>query len=452
LNIEQRIRSISLIIFVFFFSWLVNSPLTFAQAENGSTIQTNELDADGYPREVTFRLVLDTAVPVTNATLSYEVNKFSCLEATATVPVEVEGSSLEWTWEMVRSGNPPPGTSVAWFWTITDSNGQTMTTDRQTYTFSDGRYDWRTVQADNLKLHWYESDVGPTLLDASVEGLDRLESEMGIELQDEVNIFIYGDTDDMRDAVLYIQDWAGGVAFTEYNVILMGVPPRLADTWGRDVVPHELAHLVVAQFGRSCLGGDRPTWLDEGLAVYAEGEPSQDILDDIENGVQNDSFEPLRSLNGAFSAHGPEAGISYSQSYSVVDYLLRTYGREQMQQLILTLAQGKGTDEALEMVYGFNIDGLEQEWRAALGANPRDIPPTPTPLSAANIPTVVPLGLPGNVPTPPAAAATAALNGSEGADPQGNEAANNNPGICNLGLVPLLLLGFFFNQQQRRRK
>lgn len=418
--------------------------LSQAQTDSGLTVQTNELDDSGYPRNVTFRLDVDMLV--SSATLTYDVNKFSCLQAAASVPVEIEGEGepIEWTWEMVRSGNPPPGTSVDWFWTITAANGQTHTTETQTHTFSDGRYDWQTVTDGNLNIHWYEGNVGPTLLDASVEALDRLEVEMGIELQDEVNIFIYGDTNDMRDAVLYIQDWAGGVAFTEYNIILMGVPPSLADTWGRDVVPHELAHLVVAQFGRSCLGGSRPTWLDEGLAVYAEGEPSSDISGPIERGIAENSFEPLRSLNGSFSAHGPEAGIAYSQSYSVVDYLLTTYGRDKMQQLILTLAEGKGYDEALEIVYGFNIDGLEQEWRTALNVPQRDIPATPTALSAANIPTVVPLGLPVSISTPAAAAATAV--------PPADVPASNSPGICNLGLVPLLFIGFIFTQKQRRRK
>lgn len=419
---------------------VLSPPTLHAQAP--ITVQQNTLDDGRYPRSVTFQLAVDAPAAITQATLHYDVSKVSCLDAAADVPVAVEGDTLEWTWEMVRSGNPPPGTAVTWSWTLTDADGNTLTTPPQTHTFSDNRYEWQTVESDNLKLHWYEGDVGQTLLDAAVSGLEQLESEMGIELQDEVNLFIYGDTDDMRDAVLYIQDWAGGVAFSDYNVILMGIPPSLANTWGQDVVPHELAHLVVAQYGRSCVGGSRPNWLEEGLAVYAEGDVSPDIQADIERGLENNSFEPLRSLNGAFSAHGPEAGIAYSQSYSTVDYLLKTYGREPMQQFILTLAAGKSTDAALEEVYGFNVDGLELEWRVHMGLPTRDIPPTPTPINPAMIPTIVPEGLPASLPTPPSAAATPALSADEVAAPTAETPATN-PGICNLGLVPLLLIGLF---------
>jgi hypothetical protein len=218
------------------------------------------------------------------------------------------------------------------------------------------------------------------------------------------------------------------------------VPPRIAESWGRPTVRHELAHLVIGQFGRSCVGGSRPTWLNEGLAVIAEGEPSETIQEDLANASTVNSFEPIRSLNGAFSSHGPEAGIAYSQSYSVVKFLLDSYGQEQMQDLLLTLAQGTGYDEALEAVYGFNVDGLEQAWRKSLNLPAREIPPTPTAVSANAIPTIEPFGLPESVPTEPAAAATAV-------PPSSTDSGN---GICNLTAFPLLLIGF--GLVTRRRK
>jgi hypothetical protein len=231
----------------------------------------------------------------------------------------------------------------------------------------------------------------------------------------------------------------------EYGTILMGVRPSSAEGWGRSTIRHELAHLVIGQFGRNCVGGHRPTWLEEGLAVYAEGPPSADILADIEQAGSSNSFEPLRSLNGSFSSHGREAGIAYAQSYSVVDYLFTAYGQEKMQALLLTLADGVGYDEALEQVYGFNVDGLEQAWRESLGLPERAIPPTPTPIIGANVPTAVPLGKPENVPTPPAAAATRSAERPLADEPP----PTSSTGVCGLGMVPLFLLGLVFTQKRR---
>jgi hypothetical protein len=324
----------------------------------------------------------------------------------------------------------PPGSEVWWEWTLTDASGNTVTTPRETLTIEDDRFEWQVVSAEGVHMHWHEGrTVGPVLLDAAVDGLDRLEAEMGIELQDDVDIYIYNSSEEMRDALLFVQGWAGGVAFSEFNTILLGVAPDEVSDWGVRVVAHELAHLVVGQFGRSCTGGSRPTWLDEGLAMVAEGEPEVSTLADIERGIEEGAFDPLRSLNGAFSAHFSGALSAYSQSYSVVQFLLDTYGQEQMQTLLHVLAEGEDYDESLERVYGFNLDGLEVAWRQALDAPPRVIPPTPTPIRPNQVPTIPPLAVADVMPTP---AVIPTLESAENARPRS--------GLCGLGLAPLAII------------
>ena len=95
---------------------------------------------------------------------------------------------------------------------------------------------------------------------------------MGIQLQNDVQFYIYGSAADMRDAVLYVQDWAGGVAFDEYNTILIGVTPDSAADWGRSTVRHELAHLGTGQVARSCVSGYRPPRPAGGLGTWPERE------------------------------------------------------------------------------------------------------------------------------------------------------------------------------------
>lgn len=393
-----------------------------------------------FPETVTFRLQLESQQEVAAATLNYRVQRRRCVPVDTEAPAEVDGDVVEWTWIMSRSGNPPPGAELWWQWSLEDEQGNVTHTEPQTMTLEDPRFEWQTVSQEHIHLHWYEGqDVGPTLLDAAVGGLQRLEQEMGIELQDDVSFYIYGDAADMRQAVLYVQDWAGGVAFTDYNTILIGVAPEAADEWGRETVRHELAHLVVGQFGWSCLGGERPTWLEEGLATYAEGPADEGTRQDIEQAITENSFAPLRTLGGSFPSHDRQAGLAYSQSYSVVAFLLEQYGQDKLQELILTLAQGVDDDAALEAVYGFNVDGLEMAWREAIGAPPRQIPPTPTAIRAAAVPTVAPLGGPQDVPTPPSAAAPA-------------PAVPTPRGTCALGLAPLLLLGLAVLAPGARRR
>ena len=422
---------ISLLIFFGAYPIVANAQTADPPRLAAESIIANEAIVD-YPTEVHFRLDVDPSVTITDAVLTYDVDQISCLDVSTQVPVEVEGSLIEWDWTMIRSGNPPPGVEMWWEWTVTDDQGQTYTTPRQSLIFSDDRFEWQTVSQGDVTLHWYDGEeVGPLLLDAAVAGIQLLEQDMGIELQEDVEFYIYGSSDDMQDAVLYIQDWAGGVAFSEYNIILMGVPPSLAEDWGRSTIRHELAHLVVGQFAQSCVGGHRPTWLEEGLAMYAEGEPSGTVTDDLDQGIKENSFAPLRSLSGPFPAHDDEAGSAYSQSYSTIQFLREEFGQDKLRSLLLLLAEGESYDDALQSIYDFNVDGLEQRWRAWIEAPDRPIPSTPTPLSAAAIPTVVPLAGPETVPTQ-----AAAVN-----PPATPTVPAPSTGICGLGLAPLFLVG-----------
>ncbi|MDT8307291.1 MAG: peptidase MA family metallohydrolase [Anaerolineae bacterium] len=396
------------------------------QPQTTFDVTSNEA-AVSFPDRITFQLAVEPAGALQEATLVYDVVQQSCVDVAAEVPVAVEDGTASWTWVMSRSGNPPPGAVVWWEWELAGADGTRMTTPRQELVLADTRFDWQTVSDERIHLHWYEGDaIGPLLLDAAVAGLERLEEDMGVTLVADVSIYIYEDAAAMRDAVLYVQDWAGGLAFSEYSTVLIGVPPAQAEEWGRDTVRHELAHLVVGQFGWSCLGGSRPTWLEEGLAVYAEGPPDEAMRAELEAAIAGDRFVPLRTLGGSFPAHDAGASLAYSQSYSVVNFLLDEYGQEALQDLIAALASGMAHDEAFEHVYGVNVDGLEVAWREAIGAPPRTIPPTPTPLRAAAIPTVPPLAPPQQMPTPPTVA-------SEPAAPE-----VPGSGLCAGATLPLL--------------
>jgi hypothetical protein len=425
---------------IFFLLLLLPGAAVRAQSD-GPSLRSNEALV-AYPDTVTFRLELAPDSNVVAATLNYDVVQRSCVDVSTRVPVELENGAATWTWVMSRSGNPPPGTTVWWEWILEDAAGRTTTTPRRQIVLEDERFDWRMVETERLRLYWYRGDeVGPLLLAAASDGLSRLESDMGITVPDRVTFYIYGSAADMRDAVLYIQDWAGGVAFAAYNTILIGVPPDSAEGWGRETVRHELAHLVLEQAGWSCLGGSRPSWLEEGMAVYAEGPADAQTEAEIRMGIEDDAFLPLRSLNGSFPSDDAGAGIAYSESYSVVTFLLDRYGKASLQALLDTLAQGAGYDEALNAVYGFNVDGLEVRWREAIGAPPRSIPPTPTPLRAAAVPTVPPMEVVAAVATPPAAAATAAP-----------APAPATPSLCAAAFAPLLLLGGAGLWSRRRRQ
>jgi hypothetical protein len=106
-----------------------------------------------------------------------------------------------------------------------------------------------------------------------------------------------------------------------------------------------------------------PTWLDEGLAMHAEGEPDPYFQSVLEYAIAQQELISVRSLSSPFSATPEEAYISYAESQSLVEFLIQNYGKDKMLHLLNLLKGGNTCDEALTEVYGFDQDGLDKLWQ-----------------------------------------------------------------------------------------
>jgi hypothetical protein len=191
--------------------------------------------------------------------------------------------------------------------------------------------------------------------------------------------------------VLYEPGWTGGEAFAEYNIVIIGIAPSQIE-WGKRAQAHELTHVLVGHLTFSCLI-NMPTWLNEGLAVYGEGGPDPASLGTFDAAVADDTLFSVRALSGNFSEDPAKADLSYVESYSLVQFLIDQYGREEMLALLGALRDGAPLASALQAVYGFDVDGFEDAWRAQLGARPRASagqPATATP-APTPVPTIAPL-------------------------------------------------------------
>ena len=133
------------------------------------------------------------------------------------------------------------------------------------------------------------------------------------------------------------------------------------------VLTHELAHLLVNEATFNCFAGLDP-WLSEGLAVYSEGPVSKYFQNALAGAITGEQLISVRSLSSSFPAAHSGAILSYAQSQSLVEFLIDTYGWEKMRRLLSIFKDGSTTDKALRTVYGFDRDGLNQQWKQHIGA------------------------------------------------------------------------------------
>jgi hypothetical protein len=383
-----------------------------------------------FPESIRFSVDLSSAADIQQVVLEYGVDQMTCGQLTSKSFPEFQPGqkvSVAWTWEMKQTGSLPPGSKVWWRWNVTDAAGENVVTESQRIPWIDSTHPWQTVTQGDLALHWYEGDAafGKELLDSAVADLGRYDQDMGLKPDGLIDLYIYKDDQALKEALYYQPDWIGGEAFPENNIVTVGSSDK---AWALRTIAHELNHVLVDRLAFSCLG-HLPTWLNEGLAQYAEGEPDQGFTKRMKGYIQNDEFLSARALSGEFPSDS-KAYMAYDESLSMVDFLLKQYGKEKMLALLGLVREGTAIDSGLQQVYGFDQDGLEAAWRGSIGARAHAVArvqATLAPQSTA-VPTIIPI----------AGAPVAATISPQEAYPT-DAAEANVPAKKDLGLLPMLL-------------
>ena len=348
-------------------------PWMFVAAPAKSATSTISLSSSvqvTFPTSITFKIKAQSNTNIVQLRLHYIVERQNFAQVTSegwAVFTPATQVDTQWIWDM-RKGGLPPGAQVEYWWSARDDAGNATETSHAHLSFDDNRYRWQSISNGPVTLSWYSGNTSfaSALMTAAQEGLNRIENDTGAIPQGEVQIYIYASAQDLQSAHLFAPQWEGGVTFTGYSIIAIGVPTsQLA--YGQRAVPHELTHWIIGQITFNNYGAGLPTWLDEGLATYGEGILSSDYQNALNDAIRNNKLISVRSLSSPFSAIPEQAYISYGESNSIVTFLIANYGKDKMRKLLGIFQQGSGYDAALQQVYGFDQDGLDALWRQSLG-------------------------------------------------------------------------------------
>ena len=412
-----------------------------------------------FPEDISFHLRVTAPVAIDQAEVRYRVQQLSCGSAVASGFADVTpGRELElsWEWDLKQRGGLPVGSRIT-FWWILSGQGRTFETEPLTVTYEDPRFPWRSLAGERSVIRWYRGDdsFARTLLGTADAGIRQLQASTGILPSQPVEVHVYADSAAMREAIVFSQEWAGGIAYPSYGQVSIGIDAGNLD-WGKRAMVHEMSHVVLAQATFFC-GATVPAWLNEGLAVYNEGAEEPLPARTLRQAVAEDTAFSVRGIAGAFPTSQDGALLAYAQSRSLVAFLVDTYGPPRMNALLTAFSELGSIDRSLERVYGFDTDGLDRAWRASAGL------PEKTPqleAAAQPLPTIPPLGasLPSSEPTPerkpivpveaatpdPAPTATPALDtapkGGWGCNRSGGASSSQSGGL-NDGAVSMLAVG-----------
>ncbi len=350
-------------------------PAGQTQATTGIRVLGEAAVENQFPDALVFRLEAESDAEITDVRLRFMFIPDN-LPATAR-PEFDKGTRISATYTM-RSGTRqlyiPPGKTLRYSWELRDAAGGELRTEERETTFADTRFPWEQVSDGNVTVYWYRGGRRDAEVMAQVarETIDAAAGLMGARLDFPIKVWAYASQRDFQIALAHSSVTHDpnvlGQAHDPDTFIM--VVDRLSSPTALDTARHELVHLVTAAALR---GGPfkelYPAWLNEGTSVYLQVSPNDvGYIDALEAAVRDDKVIPVRLLTSGTRAR--DIGLFYGESYSLVKYLIDTYGRPKFAQMMAEFKVNGDVDSTFEKVFGVNRDQLDRDWRKSVGLAP----------------------------------------------------------------------------------
>lgn len=350
-----------------------------ALAQGG--IRFGDMAAQGnFPEEILFNVVVESDSEITHLELAYRVSGDPFTHSR--YPEVTPAKRLEISYRLdTQVEFYPPGSEFHYYWIATDASGRTSESPEQVFTYEDNRFTWQKVATDRVSVYWYEGDeaFGREVLDTAVQALERLERDAGARAERPIRIYLYAHEGDFRGALgPNSPEWIGGQAMPHLGLIVAYISP--GETYEiRRMIPHELSHVVLYQATHNPYG-DNPTWFEEGLATHNQEVPDYDYPLLVQDAARRGRLIPLRALSASFPSDPDLAVLSYAESASIIEFILKEYGSEGLSALVKVFAEGETAEAAVQRALGLSLEELEARWRATLPAAEQTPVPGETPV------------------------------------------------------------------------
>lgn len=220
------------------------------------------------------------------------------------------------------------------------------------------------LQVD-AKLGAVSADYAARVLSFLDAARTEVSASIGVEPLEPLGVVLYG-------RAAYVREHAHRFTFQTVGFfdgrIHVASPAHPSETL-RGVLFHEYTHAVF----REHTGGDRPYWLNEGLAEQIERRSrglsvsTRSERSALRANLETGSWIPLRSIAESFSGlRDARARDAYLQSVVTVGYIESNTDVAARRRLLERLGAGLSIDQALHEAMGVDTDGLDRAVQQAI--------------------------------------------------------------------------------------
>ncbi len=237
------------------------------------------------------------------------------------------------------------------------------------------RFDWHIHRTEHFDIHYYPSEVKlvPVMAAIAEEAYERHSEDFEHELKERTPLILYKSHKDFQETNIILQELHEGIGgFAELFKHRIVIPFTGSLEAFREVIYHELIHIFQYDIlyhkpHASIYSGEflysPPIWFMEGMADYfAEDNDAMGEMV-LRDASINNNIVPLTELQNFNRLSSPYVG--YKMGQLAVAYLVQTYGREKIAEILQGLRQSrtKNLDVVFKNVLGVNLKDFDKAWR-----------------------------------------------------------------------------------------
>ena len=211
----------------------------------------------------------------------------------------------------------------------------------------------------NILYHQDHRSQASTASKVASASYDQIIQSVGGQAKQEIEIVVCSTDEEFNQWTGgALPDWGIGCALLGQSRIVLRSFRRGNGRW-REVIVHELAHLVLHQ---AIQGQQVPRWFHEGVAMWQSQEWS--IGRSLSMGVTlfAHGLIPLEEIDHVFSYTSAKANQAYTESFLAITYLHQRAGPDAVRRLVREMRNGRDFQSALEHVCGCSFSAFREGW------------------------------------------------------------------------------------------
>src|SRR5260370_29391215 len=173
-----------------------------------------------FPKAIDFKVsAQDNQGSLTQATIYLTYKGFGYQEShQVNTTTAVSTYTFQWHDDLTISNDhfPPVGTQISYYWTITDTAGNSYTDSSQTVDIIDNRFNWQHLSKGLYQINWYDrgTDFGQMVLGKVDTSIQSISHSLGASLNHQINLWVYESANDFQGSLPpNVHEWVGGIAF-----------------------------------------------------------------------------------------------------------------------------------------------------------------------------------------------------------------------------------------------